>query len=110
MTPLSFLRGCIALARGDQARGNADPGRGSPGVRQKPLPTRPTSAERHANLGLVYAFMGRRDEAIREGRRAVELKPISKDATDGALMLCYLALIYARVGENDQAIPLIERS
>ena len=50
-----------------------------------------------------------RDEAIREGRRAVELKPISKDAVDGAIMLCYLALIYARVGEIDQAIPLIEQ-
>ncbi|MDQ3197731.1 MAG: hypothetical protein M3Q46_00860, partial [Verrucomicrobiota bacterium] len=65
------------------------------------------AAERHANLGLLYAFMGKRDEAIREGRLAVELKPESKDATDGAIMLCYLALIYARVGEIDQAIPLI---
>ena len=53
--------------------------------------------------------MGRRDDAIREGRLAVDLKPLSKDATDGTLMLCYLALIYAQVGENDQAIPLIER-
>ena len=69
----------------------------------------PASAERHANLGWLYAFMGRKDDAIREGRRAVELKPESKDAVDGAIMNCYLALIYARVGENDLAIPLIER-
>jgi tetratricopeptide (TPR) repeat protein len=67
------------------------------------------AADRHANLGLLYAFMGKRDEAIREGRLAVELKPITKDANDGAILLGYLALIYARVGENDQAIPLIER-
>ena len=53
--------------------------------------------------------MGRKDDAIREGRRAVELKPESKDAVDGAIMNCYLALIYARTGEKDQAIPLIER-
>ena len=53
--------------------------------------------------------MGRKEDAIREGRRAVELKPESKDAVDGAIMNCYLALIYARVGENDLAIPLIER-
>jgi hypothetical protein len=39
----------------------------------------------------------------------VELKPESKDAFDGAIMNCYLALIYARAGENDLAIPLIER-
>jgi hypothetical protein len=53
--------------------------------------------------------MGRKDDAIREGRRAVELKPESKDALDGVLMNSYLALIYARVGEKDLALPLIER-
>ena len=67
------------------------------------------AAERHANLGLVYAFMGRKADAIRAGRLAVQLKPQAKDANDGAIMLCYLALIYARVGEVDQAIPLIEQ-
>ena len=67
------------------------------------------SAERHANLGLLYAFMGTTGRSDPGRRLAVELKPLSKDATDGALMLCYLALIYARVGEIDQAIPLIEQ-
>ena len=69
----------------------------------------PTSADRHAVLGWLYAFMGRKEDAIREGQRAVELKRESKDAVDGTLMNGYLALIYARVGENDLAIPLIER-
>jgi hypothetical protein len=53
--------------------------------------------------------MGRKEDAIREGQLAVELKPESKDAVDGALMNCYLALIYARLGERDLAIPLIAR-
>jgi hypothetical protein len=53
--------------------------------------------------------MGRKEDAIREGRRAVELKPESKDAVDGAIVNCYLALIYARVGEKDLAFQLIER-
>jgi hypothetical protein len=53
--------------------------------------------------------MGRKDDAIREGQRAVELRPESKDAFDGAIMNCYLALIYARVGQKDLAIQLIER-
>jgi hypothetical protein len=53
--------------------------------------------------------MGRKDDAIREGQRALDLKPESKDAVDGAIMNCYLALIYARVGEKELAIPLIER-
>jgi len=69
----------------------------------------PASGDRHAILGWLYAFMGRKEDAIREGRRAVELKPESKDAVDGTLMSAYLALIYARVGENDLAIPLIDR-
>src|SRR5204862_670039 len=69
----------------------------------------PDTAERRAYLGLLYAFLERKGDAIREGRRAVELKPESADAFDGAIMNCILALIYARCGENDLAIPLIER-
>ena len=107
-TPLSFLRGCIALAQGDQTGATRTLETARQAFAQA-LSEAPDVAERHANLGLVCAFMGRRDEAISEGRRAVELKPISKDAVDGAIMLCYLALIYARVGEIDQAIPLIEQ-
>jgi TolB-like protein/Flp pilus assembly protein TadD len=107
-TPISFLRGSIALAQGDQAGATRilEPARQ---VFATAVSEAPDVAERHANLGLVNAFMGRGEEAMREGRRAVELKPESKDAVDGAIMLCYLALIYARVGENDQAIPLLER-
>jgi hypothetical protein len=69
----------------------------------------PLSAGRHADLGWFYAFMGRKEDAIREARRAVELKPESQDALDGAIMNCYLALVYARAGENDLAFALIER-
>ena len=69
----------------------------------------PDAAEDHAKLGLCYAFLGWKDAAIREGRRAVELKPESKDVSDGAIMNCYLALIYPRGGESNLAIPLLER-
>ena len=68
----------------------------------------PESAERHANLGLLYAFMGRKGDAIREGREAVALKPMAKDAVDGAIMNCFLALIYTRVGEPDLALTSLE--
>jgi TolB-like protein/Flp pilus assembly protein TadD len=107
-TPKSFLAGCTNLARGDSAlaRTNLEAARK---VFAEAVTEAPNVAERHANLGLCYAFLGRKDEAIREGRHAVELKPEAKDAYDGALMNCYLALIYARVGANDLAIPLIER-
>jgi serine/threonine-protein kinase len=107
-TPKSFLVGCTALARGDQAEAQKNFADAAIDL-EKAERESPQSAESHANLGLSYAFMGRRDEAIREGERATELKPESKDATDGVLMSCYLALIYARLGEKDLAFSLIER-
>ena len=107
-TPKSFLQGLIELAEGKQAQAQKFFELAQPNF-EKAVEEAPLSADRHANLGWFYAFAGRKDEAIREGKRAVELKPESKDALDGPIMNCYLALIYARVGENDLAIPPIER-
>jgi TolB-like protein/Tfp pilus assembly protein PilF len=107
-TPRSFFEGCIALAQGDLRAAQKYFQDAQP-VFEDAVKEAPSSAIRHANLGWFYAFMGRKDDAIREGRRAVELKPESKDAVDGVIVNCYLALIYARVGENDLAIPLIDR-
>jgi TolB-like protein/Flp pilus assembly protein TadD len=107
-TPKSFLEGCIDLAEGKPADAQKLFELARPAF-EKAVEEAPMSGDRHANLGWFYAFAGRKDDAIREGRRAVELKPESKDAYDGAIMNAYLALIYARVGETDLAIPLIER-
>jgi TolB-like protein/Tfp pilus assembly protein PilF len=107
-TPKSFCQGCIYLAQGDAARAR----KFFETARSKfeaAVKESPDSAGRHANLGLVNAFMNRKDDAIREARRAVELNPESKDALDGALMSAYLALVYVRVGEKDLSFPLIER-
>jgi serine/threonine protein kinase/tetratricopeptide (TPR) repeat protein len=54
-------------------------------------------------LGLIDAGLGRKEEALREGRRAVELLPVGKDAINGPLMIAYLAMIAAWVGEKDLA-------
>jgi TolB-like protein/Flp pilus assembly protein TadD len=54
-------------------------------------------------LGLIDAGLGRKEEALREGRRAVELLPVRKDAINGPLMVTYLAMIAAWVGEKDLA-------
>ena len=51
----------------------------------------------------VDAGLGRKKEALREGRRAVELLPVEKDAFNGAAMIKYLAMIAAWVGDNDLA-------
>ena len=107
-TPKMFLQGCVYLAQGDNENAQKAFEMARPSF-EASVKEAPLSADRHANLGWLYAFMGRKNEAIREGRRAVELKPESRDAVDGAIMNCYLALIYARVGEKDLAFPLIER-
>src|SRR2546421_855373 len=107
-TPRSFFEGSIALAQGDIAGAQKYFQDAQP-VFENAVKVAPLSAIRHANLGWLYAFMGRKEDAIREGRRAVELKPESKDAVDGVIANCYLALIYARVGEKDLAFPLLER-
>jgi len=54
-------------------------------------------------LGLIDAGLGRKDDAFREGQRAVELLPVEKDAMDGSAMIEYLAMIAAWVGERDLA-------
>ena len=53
---------------------------------------------------LIHAALGRKEDALREGRRAVELLPISKDAYDGPILATNLAAIYAHVGEHDLAL------
>jgi TolB-like protein len=107
-TPRSFFLGLVALAQSDRNAATQNLAAAAPQF-EKEVREAPDAALRRANLGLLYAFMGKHDDAIREGKLAVELKPIEKDATDGAIVLCYLALIYARVGERDQAISLIDR-
>jgi len=54
-------------------------------------------------LGLVDAGLGRKAEALREGRRAVELLPVEKDPINGIAMVKYLAVIAAWVGDKDLA-------
>ena len=54
-------------------------------------------------LGVIDAALGRKEEALREGRRAVELLPVEKDPLDGPLMIKYLAMIAAWVGEKNLA-------
>jgi hypothetical protein len=54
-------------------------------------------------LGLIDAALGRKEEALREGRRAVELCPIGKDALRGIAMIKYLAMIAAWASDKDFA-------
>jgi serine/threonine protein kinase/Tfp pilus assembly protein PilF len=64
-------------------------------------------------LGLIDAALGRKEEALREGRHAVELLPVQKDAIRGPAMIKYLAMIAAWVGDKDlacQQLAIVARS
>ncbi len=62
----------------------------------------------YAPLGLAYAYLGRKDDAIREGRRAANLYPVSQDAFEGVRYVINLARIYAVVGEHEKALDQLE--
>ncbi len=105
--PKSYLRGCIALANGENAAAQQDFELARPEMEAETI-AHPDDPVRHARLGLLYAYMGRNEEAIREGERAVALNPVSFDALDGPQQLTNLALIHAWLGDNDRAISMIE--
>jgi serine/threonine-protein kinase len=54
-------------------------------------------------LGVIDAALGRKEEALSEGRRAVEVLPMEKDSVNGMIMIKYLPMIAAWVGEKDLA-------
>jgi TolB-like protein len=101
---------CLAQAyalKGDQAnvRVYAEEARKA---NEEQLRDAPSESQRHAFLGLSLAYLGRKDEAIREGLRAIELMPISRDAINGPYLRHQLARIYILTGEPDKAIDHIE--
>ena len=56
-----------------------------------------------ACFGLIDAGLGRKEDAVREGRRAIELLPPERDALDGSATVKYLAMVSAWVGDKDLA-------
>jgi TolB-like protein len=60
-------------------------------------------------LGLIDAALGRKEDAVREGRHSVGLLPISRDAYDGPILATNLAVIYAQVGEHDLALEQLTK-
>ncbi len=71
---------------------------------------RPDDAGALCVLGLIDAALGRKEEALREGRRAVELLPLEKDAIGGTRMIVWLARIAAWVGDKDLACEQLARA
>ena len=104
----AFLQGRVASARGDLARAKLL-FEAALSHAENEVKEHPETASRHAQLGIVYADLGRKEDALREGRRAMELLPESKDAYYGVDITNMFSVICARLGDGDLAIPLIER-
>jgi tetratricopeptide (TPR) repeat protein len=77
---------------------------------EKIVQVQPEYGPAHCVLGLIYAGLGRKEEALREGRRAIELMPMDKDSINGAHMIEYFAIIAAWVGEKDLAIEQLAKA
>jgi serine/threonine-protein kinase len=63
----------------------------------------------HSSLGIAYAGLGKKAEAIREGQAGIDLMPITKDSYRGIFRLKDMARIYIMVGEYDKAIEVLDQ-
>jgi tetratricopeptide (TPR) repeat protein len=70
---------------------------------EKVIDAQPNYGPPFCVLGLIDAALGRKEDALREGRRAVELLPVEKDAINGPRMIAHLAMIAAWLGDKDLA-------
>jgi serine/threonine protein kinase/tetratricopeptide (TPR) repeat protein len=102
-----FVEGVIARMtnEGDKARVGFTAARAE---HEKVVQAQPNYGPPLCVLGLIDAALGRKEDALREGRRAVELLPVEKDAINGVRMICYLAMIAAWAGEKDLACEQLE--
>ena len=105
--PRSFFAGLAARARSD-ATGAETAFTAARIEMEKIMREQPDYAQVLCVLGMSDAALGHKEDAIREGRRAVELLPVTKDAMAGRAVLTNLAIIYAWTGEKDLALKQLE--
>ena len=107
--PNAWCEGLAARMRGDQQAAHAAFVNARTEL-EKMVRDQPDYAEALCALGVVDAVLGNKDDAVREGRRAVELMPVDKNAIEGALLIKYLAAIYAWTGDKDRALKRLDKA
>jgi len=102
-----YVQGLIARMKGDTvaARAAFSAARAQ---QEEAVRARPDDGAALCVLGLIDAALGRKEEALREGRRAVDLLPLAKNALDGPDVLYSYAVICAWTGERDLAIEQLQ--
>jgi TolB-like protein/cytochrome c-type biogenesis protein CcmH/NrfG len=98
----AFVEAIVARLNGDEPKAHAA-FLTAREEQQGTVAAQPDYAPALCVLGVIDAALGRREDALKEGRRAVELVPVEKDAIQGTAMLKYLAIITAWVGDLDAA-------
>ena len=77
-------------------------------VLKEKIKEHPDDSRLYTSLGICYAGLGQKEDAIKEGKHGYELLPISKEAWRGTFRLLDLAQIYTMVGEQELALDAIE--
>ena len=107
-----FWLGVVARLKGDAVATHAAFVRVRAGLEQE-LRIHPDNMHLLAHVGLVDAALGRKEEALGEGRRAMELLPTAEDSifgeytTEGFIKTRF-AMICAWVGERELALEQLE--
>jgi len=103
--PKSVHEAFLAVARGAEAGVTQSALQMARDEIEKLIQATPDEPGLHISLGQICAYLGDRDEAIREATRALELSPPGLAKNDASAAL---ALIHARTGSADEAITMIE--
>ena len=98
----TFVEGIIARLTKDEAKARSA-FMAARAEQEQSVQAQPNYGPPLCVLGLIDAALGRKEEALREGRRAIELLPVEKDAINGPVMIEYLAMIAAWLGDKDLA-------
>jgi TolB-like protein/class 3 adenylate cyclase/Tfp pilus assembly protein PilF len=107
--PRASCEGVVAQMKGDKAAAHAAFTKARAEM-AKLVAGQADYAEALCVLGMADAALSNKGDAIREGRRAVELLPVTKNAIEGSLLIEYLALIYAWTGEKDRALKRLDEA
>jgi TolB-like protein/Tfp pilus assembly protein PilF/predicted Ser/Thr protein kinase len=103
----AYAEGLLARIKGDAAAARAA-FTVARAQQEEAVRARPDDGPTFCLLGLIDAGLGRKEEALREGRRALELTPVAKNAVDGPEVLYFFAVICAWTGKRDLAIEQLE--
>lgn len=107
--PRSFVDGVIARMTNDEQKAQLA-FTAAHAEQEKTVQAQPDYGPAWCELGVIDAALGRKEDALREGRRAVELLPVEKDSINGLHMIEYLAMIAAWVGEKDLACEQLAKA